>query len=478
MIEPTLMPYLSLFIGALLLLIISLLRSPANPWKVILIASAFVFSAVLSMVALDVSFESIKGVLLYDKYGQWFGVLLLLLLLVHVWVVPFYSNTILVKPSIVIALLLISASGGLYMIFSNHLAMSFVGIELLWLPQYILIGVGNNQVKGSEAAFKCYLIGAVASALFLYGAGLVWASTGSLNMQEIYNIFQSPLTLTLPKTFWLGLALMIGSLLFRLGAFPFHLSAPDMYEAAPAVINPWLASSSMIAMVGFLLRFMQEVTIGQWNAINPATSGWAMTIGMLSVLSMYWGSLGSFSQRNVKRLLGYVTVTYVGYLLMFLSTSSGLSVHRCFQVLFFYVCIYGFTQCILFMTLAHTERFGEISLDYLKGVLAKSPVTASILIIGLFSLAGIPPLGGFMALFSLFYHVIEQGNVYLVLLAVLANVILLTGLLKIIGVLFSYDKSAVFASVVKRREPWVLSLLAFLIIAVGIMPHLITNWLR
>ena len=289
-----------------------------------------------------------NGLLVHDYIGFPFAAVILFTLMVVIPILPYDSLALDELPSSITSLLLLSACGALMMIYANHLLLFFVGLELLSLPLYVLTGLGSKSGGSSEASFKYFLIGSICSAVFIYGTSLIWASLGTLHINEIAEIFSTRLVDNSSTTLWMGVVLVMVSLFFKLGVFPFHFWIPDVYQSAPASIVAWMSSATKCATVVLILRLLAPLPY-------TVQDSWIIPLSVLSLGSMIWGSVGALFQTNVRRMLGYSTIAHVGYAMIAVVGLIGGSIEKSAPILAFYFLVYGVASMISF-TIASSEE--------------------------------------------------------------------------------------------------------------------------
>ena len=307
------------------------------------------------------------------------------------------------------ALLLFATVGLNLLVATENLLMFFVALELLSICLYALTGMHRGVLRSGEGAVKYFMVGALSSAFLLFGLSWIVGSTGAVELNALREALRSgssPLRLT-------GLVFVVVGLGFKLAAVPFHSWAPDAYQGAPTPVTAFIATASKVAsfvvgakilMVGF--AGMAGAAHWPWRDMSSGVvaaarvePGWVMLLAILAAASMLWGNLAALTQKNVKRMLAYSSIAHTGYMLLgvMAANQAGLS-----SVLS-YLVAYGVTTLGAFgVVAALTEQLGGDDLEDFDGLVHRAPGMALLLLLFVLSLAGIPPLAGFIAKFNLF----------------------------------------------------------------------------
>lgn len=301
--------------------------------------------------------------------------------------------------------LLAFCTGGMSAIVSaNDLVMLFVSLELATIPLYVMTAFYRGEEGSSEAAIKYIIMGSVATALILFGYSLIYGACGVLHFEAVAATPPSPLLTA-------GLLFVMAAVSFKLAAAPFHMWAPDVYEGAPTPVTAFISVASKAAAFGFLLRLMRGPFASSIAALAPVFVG-------LAILSMVVGNLGAMRQRNFRRFMAYSSIAQVGYLLLALLAPPPYATGAILTYLFIYTA--GNMAAFYVFTIA--ARDSDETMDVVHGLHARNPLLAAILMLAMFSLAGVPPLGGFVGKIYLFAGAAEAGRFGLVLFASLNSV--------------------------------------------------------
>jgi len=327
------------------------------------------------------------------------------------------------------SLLLFALSGMMIMVSSGDFLVIFLGLEVLSISSYALAGLRRKDEKSSEAAIKYFLLGSFSSAFFIYGLALLYGASHSTEISSIIDYFKSETSLSLMAL--IGLGLVIIGFGFKIAVVPFHMWTPDVYEGAPTPITAFFSVGPKAAGFAVLLRIFYPY----WKvAIDSQAIFWLLSI--ISVLTMVVGNFVALRQTNVKRILAYSSIAHAGYLLIAILAQDNTS-------LVFYLTVYLFMNIGAF---AAVIALGKKDKEYLEledyaGVGFKYPWIGATFAIFLFSLAGFPPTGGFLAKFYVFVGAVRQGLVPLVIIGVLASLVSVFYYLRIIVYMYMREPS-------------------------------------
>ncbi len=334
-------------------------------------------------------------------------------------------------------IILLSILGMFFMVSSNDIILFYLGLELQSLSLYILASIDRDNLKSSESGIKYFVLSALSSGLLLYGCSLLYGFTGSTN----FDLIAIELVKENTGAVFAMVFILVG-LAFKVSAVPFHMWTPDVYEGAPTSITSYFAVVPKVAGLAVLIKFM---LIPFANILME----WQTIIIFISIASMILGAIAAIGQKNIKRLLAYSSIGHIGYALAGVATGviSG------YESAIVYIAIYVVMNIGAFSCLYFLKKDGEYkeNISDLSGISKKHPVLAISFLVILFSLAGIPPLGGFFAKFYVFTAVIEQKMYALAIIGLLTTVISAFYYLKVIKTIY-FDDSVISFDTVKNKS--------------------------
>ncbi len=339
-----------------------------------------------------------------------------------------YINNITTLKGEFFVLSLLSIFGMMIIVSSGNFITLYIGLELLALPIYSLI-IMNKSLVSSEASIKYFIMGSIASGIFLFGVSLVYGMTGVIDFNLISDIIYDEDVFS-DITLQYGMTFIIAGLIFKFGAVPFHLWVPDVYEGAPITITMFIGTIPKIAALGMAYRLISDT----FGGLNNEISFLFTIIGCLSLLI---GNIFALTQNNLKRMLGYSTIAHVGFIFIGLIASD----KNDFNAISFYIFIYVISILGAFgiiILLSSPTKEADLISDY-SGLINSSPLIAIIMMIFLLSLAGIPPTAGFFAKFLVIRNMVSYDLLELALFAALMSVLGSYYYLKVIKVMF-FDK--------------------------------------
>ncbi len=378
-------------------------------WLALLGLAAGLAAAVLA----GIRPPAFDGMLAADGLSAGFAVLLIAAAMVSVLLAMGYLGREGFEPGAYYALILFATAGALVMATAADLIAVFIGLEVLSISLYVLAGYARDEAASREAGLKYLLLGAFASAFFLYGLALLYGATGSTRLVAMGQALRQA-GLAADPLLWAGAALVTVGLGFKLALVPFHGWAPDVYQGAPTSVTAFMSVVSKAAAFAALVRLLLVV-------LAPAMSLMSTVLAILAVLTMTAGNILALVQDDVKRLLAYSSIAQAGYVLVAIVAGSQLGA----SAALFYLLGYVFTNLGAFAVVVAWQKKGAIGLPAaeLAGLGFRRPWMAAALGLCLLSLTGIPLTAGFVGKFYLFGAAVEAGWTWLAIVAVLNSVV-------------------------------------------------------
>ena len=333
-------------------------------------------------------------------------------------------------------IILLSVLGMFFMVSANDLILFYLGLELQSLSLYILASIDRDNLRSTESGIKYFVLSALSSGLLLYGCSLLYGFTGSTN----FELIESQLNRENTGAIFAMVFILVG-LAFKISAVPFHMWTPDVYEGAPTSITSYFAVVPKVAGLALLIKFMNV-------PFSNILLEWQTIIIFLSIASMILGAVAAMIQKNFKRLLAYSSIGHIGYALAGVATGAIAG----YQSAIVYISIYVIMNIGAFSCLYLLKKDGQYkeNINDLSGISKKHPLLAISLLIILFSLAWVPPLGGFFAKFYVFVAVLEKEMYTLAIIGLLTTVMSAFYYLKIIKTIY-FDDSLVNFELSKNR---------------------------
>ena len=362
------------------------------------------------------------------------------------------------------ALLLFATLGMMVMISGQSMLTIYIGLELLSLCLYALVALDRDNAKSTEAAMKYFVLGALASGMLLYGMSMIYGMTGSLDIADIASVLNDSNTKN--PVLILGLVFVVAGIAFKFGAVPFHMWVPDVYQGAPTAITMLISSIPKFAAFAMAIRLLAQ-------GLAPLAGDWSDMLLIMAVMSIAIGNVTAIAQTNLKRMLAYSTISHMGFLLFGLMSGN----LNGFASSMFYISAYvlmtlaGFGMIILLSR----QGFEAENLDDLKGLNQRSPWLAFLMLITMFSMAGVPPTLGFYAKFTVLQAAWQAGFAWAVVFAVLMAAVGAFYYLRVVWLMYfeAPQDSAAIAEPMDMRI--VLSINAGALLLLGIFPQAFMN---
>ncbi|TGE34681.1 NADH-quinone oxidoreductase subunit N, partial [Desulfosporosinus fructosivorans] len=426
-ITTVLLPEVMIAAMSMIVLAIGLLV-PVGTRKGMMPLTTFSLIGVLSYTVYDFFYGPkavfLEGMYMHDQFAVYFKILFLAAALLVVLSSGDYVQRFAEHSYKFYALLLTSTLGMMLMAGAGELITMYVGLELMTISFYILVAYLADDARSSEAGIKYLVLGGTSSAILLYGISLIYGLTGSTELVQIASVLGGNLS---PASF-LATVFLLAGLGFKISLVPFHLWAPDIYEGAPTPVTAFLAIASKAAAFAVLIR----VYLLTMNSQAFSITGQSLLI-VLAALTMILGNLIAIPQTNIKRLLAYSSIAQAGYLMVGIIAESVGGI----KGVLFYAMIYVFANMGAFAVATHiSESQGSDDIKDFAGLWRRSPLAAVVMTASLLSLAGIPPLAGFVGKFYLFSAVMDQGHIAIAYIGFVMSMISVYYYLSVVKVMF------------------------------------------
>ena len=343
------------------------------------------------------------------------------LALVYAW--PFLRQRGLYQGEVAV-LMLFAVAGMMLLISAGNLVMVYLGLEMLALCSYALVAIDRDSAVSSEAAIKYFVLGSLSSGLLLYGLSLLYGATGTLDLAVLRSAIAASPETTLLLT---GTVFAVAGIAFKFGAAPFHMWVPDTYQGAPTPITLFIGSAPELASFALAFRLLE-------GGVGPLDDRWRLLIAGLAVASLVIGNLIALVQANLKRMLAYSAVSHIGF--VFLGFAGGSATG--YASAMFYVISYAIMSAAAFgaIIVLSNQGFEADRIDDFKGLNARSPWLAALVLCIMFSLAGIPPFLGFWAKLAVLRAAIEGGMLWLAIVGIVAAVVGAFYYLRVVKVMY------------------------------------------
>lgn len=427
------------------------------------------------------TFAPLGNFYVLDTFAVFFHLLSLFALLVTVLISSFYLERENLQRGEYFALLFFSVSGMMILASSKELMTLFLGLEIMSMSIYTLVGYQRASQRSNEGAFKYFLLGSLASAILLYGIALMYGVTGTTQLAGLRDYF-----LSRPHTPLSGLAMifMLSGLGFKIAAVPFHTWTPDAYEGAPMPITGFMATAVKAGVFALLIRVLGE-------GLVDLRAYWVDLIAILAAVTMLVGNMMAFVQTSFKRMLAYSSIVHTGYLLVGVTALSNQSNNQAVSALLYYLLIYVLSSLGVFaaLTLLSARREAHTKLSDYAGLASEYPFAAFALSLFMLSFIGVPPLGGFFAKYYLFATTLGAQQVLLTGFAILNSILAIAYYLRVVTTLYMQPTGEHWAQQ-QARPVAITAVLAITALAVfwagfgpfnlGVFPGInsLMNWLQ
>jgi len=376
----------------------------------VILASVFVLSQILT----GFTKTGYEGMFISDGFALFFKLIFLIIAFLTILISMGYTRREGIEFGEYYALILFATVGMMLMASGSHLITIFLGLETMSISIYILAGMLREDRRSAEAALKYFLLGAFATGFLLYGIALMYGATGSLYLKDVASYIASKNSLLKSPMLLMSLAFLTIGFGFKVAAVPFHMWTPDVYEGAPTSVTAFMATGVKAAGFSALVRVF-------FSALPGFLPDWTTMMWIIAVATMTVGNIVAISQTNIKRMLAYSSIAHAGYILVAFVAGNKLGTTG----ILFYLMAYAFMNLGAFAVVILLGKKGEENIlinDY-AGIGFKYPLLAAAMTICMLSMAGIPPLAGFMAKFYVFSAAVQEKFYWLAILGVLNSAV-------------------------------------------------------
>ena len=406
-----------------------------------------------------------------DPMGHWlkcFATISVMVTLVYSR--PYAADRDMLRGGELFSLSMFALLGMSFMISGQNFIVIYLGLELLTLSSYALVALRRDHTQATEAAMKYFVLGAMASGFLLYGMSMMYGATGSLELSSVFKAVASGQVSHQVLVF--GLVFIVAGLAFKIGAVPFHMWIPDVYQGAPTAATLMIGGAPKLAAFAIMIRLLVE-------GLLPLAFDWQQMLSFLAIGSLVVGNLAAIAQTNLKRMLAYSTIAQMGFVLLgfvagVINGQTTLAANA-YSSAMFYMVSYVLTTLASFgvIMLLARQGFESEEITDLAGLNQRSPLYAGVMAICLFSMAGIPPMVGFYAKLSVLQSLIVSGQSFYIGLAIFAVIMSLIGAfyyLRVVKVMY-FDEPVTATTVSADTDVRVvLSVNGLLVLVLGIMP--------
>ena len=450
--------------GLVLLIMGCLTRGPvASKISGVLCIAGSLFALIFTVKMWGMNLDIFNQLYTIDNFGTFFKSLFLAILILVALVSLRYADREEIGGGEYYALLMFGVLGMMVMTSSHHFVTIFIGLEVMSLAIYVLCGLLRSELASVEAALKYFLLGAFATGFLLYGMSMIYGSTGLIDVVDLkkYFLMKQPFSATM---FIIGLGFLLVGFGFKIASVPFHMWTPDVYQGAPTSITAYMATGVKAAAFGALIRVF-------FTAFIPFQFGWSEIIWVLAVLTMTVGNITALVQRDVKRILAYSSIAHAGYILVaFITGDRGEA-----SSMLYYLMAYSFMNIGAFTAVIVVQRKGDNTsdLDSFAGLGARHPFIALCMSVFLLSLAGVPPLAGFMGKFYVFSTAVKAQYYWLAIIGFLNSVVAAYYYLRVMMYMYFREPIGEAAGAVDRAPQYGLVMLICMwaLLHMGIFPR-------
>lgn len=457
------LPLIVLTLTSLILLVIESLLKKADDVTYYVSLSGLLLTLYLSFSSFHLNYTAYNSMIMVGGFSSYLASIFLLAAFFTI----FFSRQYLLSNKLpkgeFYLLVLFATIGMILMASAADLIMVFIGLEIMSVCLYVLAGYSRSSIFSNEAALKYFLLGSFATAFLLYGIALIYGATGLTNIQAIKanlaNYNDSAIFLS-------GMGLLLIGLAFKVGAVPFHMWIPDVYQGSPTPVAGFMATGAKAAAFSVLLLFFMQ----------PVTDEIRTVLVILSALSMIAGNLIAIAQSNIKRMLAYSSIAHAGYMLIGLASMNQLGRDG----VLFYLLSYMLMNIGAFSIVSFIEAEGgkNLSIDQYNGLGSKRPALAAMLSALMFSLSGIPPFSGFFGKYYIFIAAVNSNLTWLAILGVLTSLVAVYYYLRVVVNIYFREDAEITPGDLSFSSYFMLAIILALVTGIGLYPSSVLNILN
>lgn len=475
------LPALSLSLGACILLLADLFipkhRKELTAWLAI---AGVAVSFVLNLAVFNNTGTAFLGTFAADQFTGFLNIVVLLTAFLSILLSVDYLKRAQIERGEYYVLLLLSATGMMFMSGANDLIVVFIALELLSIPLYIMAAFRAPELKSEESGMKYFILGAFASAFFVYGAALVYGATGTTNLPEIFAAVNGIVAAGGSQAFLLlmGAGLILVGLGFKVAVVPFHMWTPDVYEGAPTPVTAFMSVGAKAGGFAGLLRIMVVALPAFVLKDGQTAAAWQQTFWLVAAATLILGNIVAISQTNIKRMLAYSSIAHAGYIMIAAAAAGTAGVaNEATRAALLYLLAYMFTNLGAFgVALAIEKNDGsDTQIDNFTGLAKSQPMLALMMAVFMLSLAGIPLTGGFIGKWFVFKSALDAGLVPIAIIGVLTSVISAYYYVRVIVNMYLKDGNGDPAAGATRYVQWAVYIAFAGTLLMGILPWIATN---
>jgi NADH-quinone oxidoreductase subunit N len=473
------LPAVSLAVGASILLLIDVFvtRKIITVWLSII---GLAVSFVLNLAVYNSGGEAFMGMFVADPFSGFLNIVILLAAFLSILLSVDYLRRTDIERGEFYPLLLMTTSGMMFMASANDLTVVFIALELLSIPLYILAAFRYPDLKSEESGMKYFILGAFASAFFVYGAALVYGATGTTNLPAIFQTINAMAGGSSQPSFLLllGAGLILVGLGFKVAVVPFHMWTPDVYEGAPTPVTAFMSVGAKTGGFAALLRIMVVALPTFVLREGQTQAAWQQTFWIIAALTLILGNVVAIAQTNIKRMLAYSSIAHAGYILMAVAAAGTQGVaDDATRAALIYMMAYMFTNLGAFGVALAVERNDGTgtSLEDFVGLARSRPLLALMMSVFMLSLIGIPLTSGFIGKWFVFRATLDAGLVPLAIIGVVTTIISAFFYIRVIVNMYLREGEGDPAAGATQAVNWAIYVAFAGTVLMGIIPTLATS---